>query len=94
MGIDDDLPDAHLFRIKSGPTDLVEIAQFLQEGKTPKGNFEKKKKILAMKVTPFTLINGSLYKLGLDDVLHWCVLEHERQDIIKEAHPRAIGGHF
>ena len=47
-----------------------------------------------MKATPFTLINGSLYKLGLDDVLHRCSLEHERHDIIQEAHAGATSGHF
>lgn len=76
MGIDDDLPDAHLFRVEAIPAELVEITQYLQEGKEPKHYSEKRKKILTIKVTPFTLVNGSLYKLGLDDVLRRCVLEH------------------
>ena len=40
---------------------------------------EKKSRILAMKYAPYTLINGYLYKLGPDDILYKCVLEHERQ---------------
>ena len=35
-----------------------------------------------------------MYKLGLDDVLRRCSLEHEREDIIQEAHSGAAGGHF
>ena len=50
----------------------------------------KKKQILAMKVAPYSLINVFLYKMGLDDILRRCVLEHERNNIMYEAHY----GHF
>ena len=93
-GIEDDLPDAHLFRVEAIPSELVEIGQYLQEGKAPDHYSEKKTKILTIKVDPFTLINGNLYKLGLDDVLHRCALEHEREDIIQEAYSRPAGGHL
>ena len=66
----------------------------MQEGKAPDHFSEKRKKILTIKATPYTLINGNLYKLGLDDILRLCALEHERQDIIQEAHSGAVGGHF
>ena len=80
--IEDDLPDAHLFRVEAIPSELVEIRQYLQEGKSPEHYSEKRKKILTIKAAPFTLINGNLYKIVLDDVLHRCALEHEREDII------------
>ena len=35
IGIDDDLSDAHLFRVEAIPAKLVEIVQYLQEGKAP-----------------------------------------------------------
>ena len=54
----------------------------------------KKKQILAMKDAPFSLINGFLYKIGLDEVLHRCVLEHERENIMHEAHYGPVGGYF
>ena len=54
----------------------------------------KKKQILAMKATPYSLINGFLYKMGLDDILRSCVLEHERDQIMHEAHYGPAGGHF
>ena len=74
-GIDDDLPDAHLFRVEEIPAELEEIGQYLQEGKSLDHYSEKKKKILTIKVTPYTLINGNLYKLGLDGILLRCALE-------------------
>lgn len=39
-----------------------------------------------MKFAPFTLMNGYLYKLGLDDVLHLYVAERQKKWIIDEAH--------
>ena len=47
-----------------------------------------------MKATPYSLINGFLYKMGLDDILRRCVLEHERDNIMHEAHYGPVGGHF
>ena len=54
----------------------------------------KKKQILAMKVAPYSLINEFLYKMGLDEVLHRCVLNDERESIMHEAHYGPVGGHF
>ena len=44
IGIEDDLPDAHLFRIEAAYSDLAEIAQFLEKGQAPKGMSDKNKK--------------------------------------------------
>ena len=82
-GIEDDLLDAHLFRVEVIPSELAKIGQYLQEGKAPDHYSKKRKKILSTKATPYTLINGNLYKLGLDDVLRRYALEHEREDISK-----------
>ena len=76
-GVNDDLLDAHLFRIEAIPAELEEIAQFLENGQAPEGMNTKKKQILAMKAAPYSLINGFLYKMGLDDILGRCALEHE-----------------
>ena len=92
--IEDDLPDAHLFWIEIVPSKLAEIAQFLENGQAPEGMSEKKKKILAMKVAPSSIINRFLYKLGLYKVLRWCIMDHERESIMHEAHYGPAGGHF
>ena len=55
---------------------------------------EKKKKILAMKDAPYTLKNGFMYKLGLDEILRNCALEHELQAIIDEAHSIPTRGNY
>ena len=49
---------------------------------------------LVVKVADFTLITGHLYKLGPDEVLHRCVMPHEKEAIIREAHSGTVGGHF
>ena len=47
-----------------------------------------------MKAAPYSLINEFLYKMGLDDILRRCVLEHERENIMHEAHYGLVGGNF
>ena len=47
-----------------------------------------------MKAAPYSLINGFLYKMCLDDILKSCVLEHEINNIMYEAHYRPARGHF
>jgi hypothetical protein len=42
-GIDDDLPDAHLFRVEAAPKDLEDISNFLEEGKALGGPPDKQK---------------------------------------------------
>ena len=54
----------------------------------------KKKQILTMKGAPYSLINVFLYKMGLDDILRRCVLEHERDNIMYEEHYGLARGHF
>ena len=93
-GVEDDQLDVHLFRIAVVPSKLEEITQFLENGQAPKGMSNKKKKILAMKAAPYSIINGFLYNIGLDEVLCRCVLEHERESIMHEAHYGLAGGHF
>ena len=56
-GVEDNLPNAHLFRIEVVPIDLEEIAQILEDGQAPEGMSTKNKQILAMKATPYSLIN-------------------------------------
>ena len=60
IGVKDDLPDAHLFRIEAVPIELEEIAQFLESGQALEGMSMKKKQILAMKVASYSLINGRM----------------------------------
>ncbi|KAH9287936.1 hypothetical protein KI387_032053, partial [Taxus chinensis] len=55
-------------------------------GVAPEGMMALEKKQLAIHVTPFMLISGDMYKLGRDEVLRYCVLEHESKDIMDEAH--------
>ena len=66
----------------------------MEEGKAPEDLSTNKNKMLALKETPFIMINEYLYKMGHDDILRRCALENEREDIINEAHVGPTGGHF
>lgn len=52
------------------------------------------KKELVVRVTYFSLIVGHLYKMGPDEILHIYVPEHERHNILVEAHGGVTRGHY
>ena len=47
-----------------------------------------------VRVADFQLIARQLYKMGLSEILHCYVLEHEQMMILNEAHASGIGGHY
>ena len=73
---------------------MLILSTFLLPGLAPEEFTKQQKKKLVVKVADFTLIAGQLYKLGPDEVLRRCVMPHEKDAIIKEAHSRTAGGHF
>jgi hypothetical protein len=56
---------------------IEETINFLEEGKVHEDLSRNKKKVLYIKETPFTIMNGYLYSLGPNDILRRCTLEHE-----------------
>jgi hypothetical protein len=48
---------------------------------------------MVVRAADYQLIAGQLYKLGLDNILRRCVLNHERKDILWECHNGVVGGH-
>ena len=63
-------------------------------GTAPVDFTKQQKKHLVVKATNFTLIVGQSYKLGPDEILRRYVLEHERQQILVEAHAVIAGGQY
>jgi hypothetical protein len=52
------------------------------------------KKNLIVIATNYQLIAGNLYKMGVDNILRRCVLEHERPRILVEAHEGIVERHY
>ena len=52
------------------------------------------RKNLVVRAIDYQLIAGHLYKMGADNFLRRCALEHERPRILVEAHERIAGGHY
>jgi hypothetical protein len=60
----------------------------------PEGYSATQKRHLVVRATDYQLIAGHLYKLGLDNILRHCVLDHERSYILWECHSGVAGGHI
>ena len=50
---------------------FVDIIEFLTTGNAPAEYNEKQRKQLVVKASDFTIIDGQLYKLRLDEILRW-----------------------
>ena len=71
-----------------------DIVQYLSTGFAPSKMTTQQKKQLVVRVAEFALIVGKLYKMGPDEILRRCVLEHEKPLILAEAHFGAAGVHY
>jgi len=47
-----------------------------------------------VRASNYQLIAGKFYKLGPDDILHRCILDHEKTSVLEEAHGGLSGGHY
>ena len=71
-----------------------DIVQYLSTSFPPAEMTTQQKKQLVVHTADFTLIAGQLYKMGPDEILRRCVLEHEKPLILAEAHSGPAGGHY
>ena len=94
IGIDNDLPNTHTFKVEETPKELADIVQFLQDNQAPSRLHKRKNKILATKAIPYTLMRRYFYMWRNGDILRLCDLEHEQLSIREESHFGPIGRHF
>ena len=94
INLEYNFPDARLFSIDIADEYYEDIIHFLTIGWAPVEFTKQQKKQLVVKATDFTLIAGQLYKLGPYEVLRRCMMPHEKEAIIREAHSGTTGVHF
>ena len=87
-------PNANLFSIQIDNDYFVDIVGFFSTGMAPKEFTVAQKKKLVVHIVDYQLIAGHLYKLGVDNILRRCVMEHERPIIFEEAHEGIDGGNY
>ena len=92
--LEDNFPDAQFFSIQIADEYYADIIHFLTTGGAPDEFTKHQKRKLVVKAVEFTLIVGQLYKLGPYEVLYRCVMPHDKEAIIREAHSGTAGGHF
>ncbi|MCO5547027.1 hypothetical protein L7F22_000468 [Adiantum nelumboides] len=93
-GVDDDLPDTSLFMVETIPEWSEKIVNFLVNGFPPKEFRKDVARRLIKECEPYSLIAGTLYKLGKNDILKRYAREDEYLYILQEAHMGVARGHF
>jgi hypothetical protein len=92
--LDDSLPDTDLFLVQMVDDYFPYIVQFLSTGVTPHEFTIAYKKQLVLKVAYYRLIERNLYKLGANGIMRRCVLDHEGNMILHEAHEGFSRGNY
>jgi hypothetical protein len=92
--LEDNFPDAKLFSVNIFDEYFTDIIEFLSTRFAPREFTTVQNKNLVVRATDYQLIAGHLYKLGADNILRRCVMEHERPIILEEEHEGIVGGHY
>jgi hypothetical protein len=91
--LEDNFSDAQLFSVQIVDEYFDDIIEFLSTRFAPKEFNIAQKKNLVVRVAYYQLTIGHLYKLGANNILRRCVVEHERPIILVEAHEGIDRGH-
>ena len=94
IGVDDELPDASLFRVELVPKWSEQVIQLLTTGSlTHTGDTIQEKTEFLEACGRFQLLSGSLYYLGKDKVLRLVICPEEYQNVMRDAHISTCGLH-
>ena len=92
--LEDNFPDTQLFSVQVADEYFADIIQYLSIGIAPREFNTMQDKNMVVRAADYQLIAGHLYKMGADNILRRCVLEHERPRILAKAHEGIDGGHY
>jgi hypothetical protein len=88
-------PNEHLFAVSIQTPWFVDIANYLVSGNFPQHFSHKEHRCkIIRKSAPYSWIQGYLFKMGHDHVLHCCLREDKIYDVLHACHDEPNGGHF
>ena len=92
----DEFPDDTLVFHLSGedPSAYEDVIKYLTKKTYPAGLTQEEKMVFQAKVAPFTLIKGTLFRMGPDDQLQRCLEKPEQGKVVRALHCGPSGGHF
>ena len=84
-----------VFRIDTTEeSEFKDVIRYLVERKYPKGLTREEKGVFQDKVAPYALIQGTLFKMGADEVLRRCLEKKDRNRVVTTLRAESSGGHF
>eukprot|EP00253_Pinus_taeda_P036460 PITA_36460 len=92
--VDDQMLDEHLFSISVLSLWFADIANYLVSAQFLPHLSSKEKRKIMRKSSPFTWIEGNLFKIGPNQILRHYVREEDVFDILLTYHDGPCGGHF
>ena len=104
IGVQDDFPDAQLFRIEADNAAevnddtvnswIIEMTIFLSTGLPPDGMSPDERKQLVVRSRNFYLVKEIVYHKGTDGIWSRAIRQFDKSIILKEGHSGIAGGHI
>jgi hypothetical protein len=92
--LEENFPDAQLFLVQVAVEYFTNIIEYLSIGVSQQDFSTTQNKNMVVRAVDYKLITRHLYKMGTDNILRRCVLEHERHIILVESHEGIARGHY
>jgi len=92
--VDDELPDAVLFKVDYASKEYKGIVKYLMSGRLTPRMTKLESRQLIRRVGPYQLKVGQIYVKGKDEVIRRRALPQEIDDILYLCHDGMVGGHF
>ena len=91
---EDSFPDEHIFFISTSDPWYRYILVYLQTLKYPAAFSWEEHRKLCVHAKNYLIIGDTLYRRGVDSVLHRCLTHEEVETVLNDAHSGACGGHL
>jgi hypothetical protein len=91
---DDSFMDEHIFLISSSDPWYGDILIYLQTLKLPQHLSRDDRRRICHQAKNYLIIDDTLYRRGVDAILHHCLTHEEVEVVLNDCHSGACGGHL
>ena len=91
---EDSFLDEHIFLISTSDPWYGDILIYLQTLKYPAAFLQEERRKLHLHVKNYLIIGDTLYRRGVDSILHQCLTHEEANAVLNDSHSGTCGGHL
>ena len=91
---EDSFLDEHIFLLSTSGPWYGDILMYLQTLKCPTTFWWEEQRKLCTHAKNYLIIGDTLYRRGVDSILHWCLTHKEAEIVLNDSHSSVCGAHL